>query len=98
MKLAELLKINDTKQTSILAALSLGRVRQRQAVRGLAPGMAPARVRTTRADLRAAKYHRGENSAYGHIYSGTVDPAVVAKRRAKNRVARRSRAVNRKQG
>lgn len=30
------------------------------------------------------------------MYEGTVDPAVVAKRRAKNRVARRSRARNRR--
>lgn len=96
MKLAELLKINDAKQTGILAALSLGRVRQRKAVNGYTP--ASSYTAPNRADLRAAKYHRGENSAYGHIYSGTVDPAVVAKRRAKNRVARRSRAVNRKQG
>lgn len=96
MKLAELLKINDQKQSSILAALSLGRVRQRKAVNGYTP--APSRTAPNRADLRAAKYGHGENSLYGHIYSGTVDPAVVAKRRAKNRVARRSRAVNRKQG
>lgn len=98
MKLAELQKITDSRSTSIMAALSLARVRTRQAVKGLAPGMAAPRVRTNRADLRAAKYHKGENSAYGHIYSGSVDPVVVAKRRAKNKVARRSRAVNRKQG
>jgi hypothetical protein len=30
-----------------------------------------------------------------HIYQGTVDPAVVAKRRAKNKVARKSRKANR---
>lgn len=29
------------------------------------------------------------------MYEGTVDPAVVAKRRARNKVARRSRARNR---
>lgn len=98
MKLSELRKITDEKSASIMAALSLGRVRSRQAVRGLAPGMAPAAVRTTRADLRAAKYTKGENSAYGHIYSQSVDPAEVANRRAKNKVARRSRAINRKRG
>lgn len=98
MKLAELRKLTDEKKTGIMAALSLARVRGRQAVRGLAPGMAPARVRTTRADLRAAKYAKGENSAYGHIYSQSVDPVEVMRRRAKNKVARHSRAINRKRG
>lgn len=32
----------------------------------------------------------------GHTYGGTVPAAEVAKRRAKNRVARASRRVNRK--
>ena len=31
----------------------------------------------------------------GNVYEGTVDPQVVARRRAKNRVARRQRKVNR---
>lgn len=36
------------------------------------------------------------NPALGkHIYAGTADPVVVAKRRAKNRVARKQRKVNR---
>jgi len=30
-----------------------------------------------------------------HVYAGTVDPAVKAKRRARNKVARASRRVNR---
>lgn len=30
-----------------------------------------------------------------HIYEGTVDPAVKARRRAANRVARQSRRINR---
>lgn len=30
-----------------------------------------------------------------HIYAGTVDPAVVADRRRKNKAARRSRRINR---
>lgn len=30
-----------------------------------------------------------------HIYQGTVDPAVVAHRRRRNRAARRSRRINR---
>jgi hypothetical protein len=30
-----------------------------------------------------------------HIYEGTVDPNVVAKRRAANKVARQSRRANR---
>lgn len=29
------------------------------------------------------------------VYEGTVPPAVVAKRRAKNRAARRARRINR---
>lgn len=33
-----------------------------------------------------------------NIYLGTVDPAEVAKRRAKNRVARKQRRVNRLSG
>ncbi len=34
----------------------------------------------------------------GHVYAGTADPAVVARRRAKNKVARRTRAAARKRG
>lgn len=30
-----------------------------------------------------------------HVYGGTVDPVVVAHRRARNKVARRSRRINR---
>lgn len=30
-----------------------------------------------------------------HIYAGTADPGKVAKRRAKNKLARRSRRINR---
>jgi hypothetical protein len=30
-----------------------------------------------------------------HIYAGTVDPVVVKQRRAKNKVARKSRRINR---
>lgn len=30
-----------------------------------------------------------------HIYAGTADPVKVAKRRAKNKVARKQRKVNR---
>jgi hypothetical protein len=33
-----------------------------------------------------------------HVYAGTVPPATVARRRAANRVARRSRATNRRRG
>lgn len=31
-----------------------------------------------------------------HIYAGTVDPETVARRRAANKVARRSRRINRR--
>lgn len=31
-----------------------------------------------------------------HIYAGTADPVVVAKRRAKNKVARKQRKVNKR--
>lgn len=49
----------------------------------------------------AAAPLRYKNAALGalqgqpHIYGGTVAPAVVARRRAANKVARRSRRVNR---
>lgn len=33
-----------------------------------------------------------------HIYYGTVEPHVIAKRRAKNKVARLQRRVNRQRG
>ncbi|MCV7358518.1 hypothetical protein [Mycolicibacterium fluoranthenivorans] len=33
-----------------------------------------------------------------HIYAGTVDPAVVAHRRKRNKAARRSRRINRLAG
>lgn len=32
-----------------------------------------------------------------HVYTGTVPAAVKAKRRAKNRVARKSRKINRRE-
>lgn len=32
------------------------------------------------------------------IYEGTVDPVTIAERRARNKVARRSRRINRKAG
>ncbi|WGH20345.1 hypothetical protein SEA_MAGUCO_53 [Arthrobacter phage MaGuCo] len=32
----------------------------------------------------------------GHIYGGTADPVVVARRRAANRAARRARAMHRR--
>ncbi|MGW3992421.1 hypothetical protein ACWEF6_02930 [Amycolatopsis sp. NPDC004772] len=38
---------------------------------------------------------RGLGDPRKHVYGGTVPAATVARRRAKNRVARRSRAVNR---
>jgi hypothetical protein len=31
-----------------------------------------------------------------HVYGGTVDPVTVAKRRARNKVARASRRINRR--
>ena len=37
----------------------------------------------------------GALQGFKHIYSGTADPGKVAKRRAKNRVARKSRRTNR---
>lgn len=96
MKLSELHKLTDEKAGSIMAALSLGRVRSRAAVNGFTP--APTWTAPNRAGLRAAKFHKGENSAYGHIYSQSVDPAEVKRRRAANKVARHSRAINRKRG
>jgi hypothetical protein len=39
-----------------------------------------------------------KNANGAHVYEGTADPIRVAKRRAKNRVARRSRRVNRLRG
>lgn len=38
----------------------------------------------------------GDRAYPGHVYEGTADPVRVAKRRAKNRVARASRRVNRR--
>lgn len=35
---------------------------------------------------------------FKHVYGGTVPPAVVAERRARNRMARRSRRINRQRG
>lgn len=35
---------------------------------------------------------------FKHVYAGTVPPAVVAERRARNRAARRSRRINRQRG
>jgi hypothetical protein len=38
----------------------------------------------------------GLNATGKHIYGGTVPPAVVARRRAANKVARASRRANRR--
>jgi len=38
----------------------------------------------------------GLNATGKHIYAGTVPPAVVARRRAANKVARKSRRANRR--
>lgn len=38
----------------------------------------------------------GLNRTGKHIYAGTVPPAVVARRRAANKVARKSRRANRR--
>ncbi|NUP32907.1 MAG: hypothetical protein HOU01_14460 [Streptomycetaceae bacterium] len=37
------------------------------------------------------------NQTGKHIYAGTVDPKVVARRRAANKMARKSRRINRGQ-
>lgn len=38
----------------------------------------------------------GLNRLGKHVYGGTVDPAVVTKRRVRNRVASKQRRINRK--
>jgi hypothetical protein len=38
----------------------------------------------------------GLNATGKHVYGGTVPPAVVARRRAANKVARKSRRANRR--
>ena len=38
----------------------------------------------------------GLNRTGKHVYGGTVPPAVVARRRAANKVARKSRRANRR--
>lgn len=93
MKPHELRAEIDSKKSKIMASLSLGYVRTHQSVRGYgtpAIGSAP-----NRQSLRRAKFHAAENSAFGHIYSDSVDPKEVARRRAANKVARKSRKVNR---
>lgn len=46
-------------------------------------------------DSRGLAVLLGLQSTGKHIYGGTVPPAVVAKRRAANKVARKSRRANR---
>lgn len=41
------------------------------------------------------KFIAALNRKGGHIYGGTANPKAVAKRRAKNKVAKRSRRANR---
>lgn len=38
----------------------------------------------------------GVLSQLRHVYGGTVDPVTIAKRRAANKVARKSRRINRR--
>ena len=60
----------------------------------------------TRAALNAATTLNNQTTRMGlalqsrqqHIYAGTVDPQEVANRRAKNRAARRARAMHRRAG
>lgn len=102
MKLEDLRNLSADKKQSVLMMLSLERIRT---------GFRPAQmsdIRTARrngqkfhanrATLRAARFGHSEFPATGHIYSGTVDPAEVRRRRAKNKVARRTRAAARKRG
>lgn len=93
MKPSDLAAEVDANKSKIMASLSLGYVRTHASVRGIGSG--PALSAPNRAALRRQKFATAVNSAYGHIYAGSVDPAEVAKRRAKNKVARKSRARNR---
>jgi hypothetical protein len=92
MKPEELRAETDSNKSKIMAALSLGYVRTHASVRGLGT---PALTKPNRETLRRQKFTGSENSPYGHIYAGTADPKKVEKRRAKNKVARKSRAQNR---
>ena len=92
MKPEELSAINDSNKSKIMRSLSLGFVRQHASVKGMGKPLLSAPNRQT---LRAQKFARSENSAFGQIYAQTVDPKKVEKRRAKNKMARKSRAANR---
>jgi len=95
MKLEQLHAIAQDKSASIMMMLALEGIRAKSAttIRGVT-GKPSARNREA---LRASR-KGSPNSAFGHIYSGTVDPAVIAKRRAANKEARRARAINRRRG
>jgi hypothetical protein len=60
------------------------------------PGKQKPQAPQNREARRAAKRDRSPFSAMGQLYAGTVTAEEVEKRRAANRVARKSRAVNRK--
>jgi hypothetical protein len=45
--------------------------------------------------LDALQPHSRPSGRVKHVYQGTANPKAVARRRAKNKVARRSRAINR---
>ncbi|MBT8161041.1 MULTISPECIES: hypothetical protein [Arthrobacter] len=101
MKFAELKAQSAVKQQSVLMMLSLERIRTGFRKTRMADIQNARRLRNNhanRATLRAARFGHSEFPATGHIYSGTVDPAEVKRRRAKNKVARRTRAAARKQG
>lgn len=100
MKLEELKTLAAKKQQSVLMMLSLERIRNgsRRTQSSSFAQKAARLAGANRATLRAARFGHSEFPAQGHIYSGTVDPAEVARRRAKNKVARRTRAAARKRG
>lgn len=93
MKPSELAAQVSKDQPKIMRALSLGYVRTHSSVNGV--GSAPSVSAPNRAALRRAKFKHSENSAFGHIYADSVDPAEVARRRKANKVARAQRKLNR---
>lgn len=67
---------------------------KRKTVSPFARAVRRLRRTITRAETPSSKMLYALNESGRHIYAGTANTKAVAKRRAKNKVASRSRAIN----
>lgn len=89
------------RQDRLKAERDLGPVRRsiRQQVKDMTSaflGGTPTPERNRQAYVDAMATKRNHQGHLQHVYPGTVDPKTVAHRRARNKMARQSRRINRR--